>query len=181
MPSTLRKCTVHTQHSVTRFQHRAYVNCEVCTTSCKRKQSTALTPIPGHWRGQSRLLLPKALVLKFRFSKFLVCVRNLVTSCFLLYENEGGIPPTSHLLPKRCQFVMKEHMILCIANSVICDLASMFAGSALTRICRYHISKHLKGQLGPCVTRPCQPQAGFGLVNTKTYVWQTQNMERSQM
>ena len=100
-------------HSVTRFKHRAYVSCEVCTTSCKRKQSTALTPIPGHWRGQSRLLLPKALVLKFRFSKFLVCVRNLVTSCFLLYENEGGIPPTSHLLPKRCQFVMKEHITRC--------------------------------------------------------------------
>ena len=47
---------------------------------------------------------------------------------------------------------MKEHITLCIANSVICDLASMFAGSALTRICRYHISKHLKGQLGPCVS-----------------------------
>ena len=46
---------------------------------------------------------------------------------------------------------MKQHITLCIANSVICDLASMFAGSALTRICRYHISKHLKGQLGPRV------------------------------
>ena len=47
---------------------------------------------------------------------------------------------------------MKEHITLCIANSVICDFASLFAGSALTRICRYHIPKHLKGQLGPCVS-----------------------------
>ena len=144
---------VHSAHIATSTELllEAYVNCEACTTSCKRKQSTALTPIPGHWRGQSRLLLPRALVLKFRFSKFLVCIQNFVTSCFLLYENEGSTY-TPHLLPKRCQFVMKEHITRCVANSVICDLASMFAGSALTRICRHHIPKHLKGQLGPCVS-----------------------------